>query len=228
MAITTAMPGTFKAELFAGAHCFGGPVTVVGSTHSNDTIDGIVSMAGISIGMTIVETNGDCVAGTIVTDIVSATTIRIYPNAIGTHSATSLVFTGDVFKVALIRHSPTGTYGGATVNYSDVTGATDEVTGTGYTAGGLPLTNVAPTLTGTIAFVSFGGTVSWTTATIDSDGCIIYNTNNRLGGMSGTNTTGTNRAVYLGDFAGRQLVSAGTFTIVMPTADATHAILRLQ
>ena len=42
----------------------------------------------------------------------------------------------DTIKVALIKSSHSGTYGAATTNYSDVTGVTDEVTGTGYTAGG--------------------------------------------------------------------------------------------
>ena len=42
----------------------------------------------------------------------------------------------DTLKVALIKETPSGTYGAATTNYSDVTGGSDEATGTNYTAGG--------------------------------------------------------------------------------------------
>ena len=48
----------------------------------------------------------------------------------------------DSLKLALIKASPSGTYGAATTNYSDVTGNSDEATGTGYTAGGQVLDNV--------------------------------------------------------------------------------------
>ena len=42
----------------------------------------------------------------------------------------------DTLKLALIKASPTGTYGAATTNYSDVTGNSDEASGSGYSAGG--------------------------------------------------------------------------------------------
>lgn len=226
--ITTAMPNSFKSELFSGAHCFGAVVTTTGNTTTSDTVNAIASLAGVTIGMTVAESHGDLPAGCLVADIFAFDTIRVYPNATGTHAAGTLTFTGDAFKVALIRHAPTGTYDATTVNYTNLSGSTDEVTGTGYAAGGLPLTNVSPVVSGTTAFISFGGTITWTGATIDSDGCLIYNTINRLGGTSGTDTTGAGRAIYVGDFGGRQQVTAGTFTIVMPTPDATHAILRLQ
>lgn len=230
MAITTAMPTSFKSELFAGAHCFGAPVTTTGDTHSNDTIDNIAATAGISVGMTVSHGAGDLPAGTVVADLMAtpALGIKVYPNATATHVGGTLTFAGDLFRIALIRHTPTGTYGAATVNYTDVTGNSDEVVGTGYSAGGLPLTNVSPAISGTTAFVNFGGTISWTAATIDSDGCIIHNTSNRLGGTSGTSVSGIGRAVYVGDFGGRQTVTTGTFTVIMPTASSTQAILRLQ
>jgi hypothetical protein len=226
--ITTAMPTSFKSELFAGAHCFGGTVTATGNTASSDTISSISSLAGVTVGMMVQESHGDLPAGAVVADIVNATTIKTYPNATGTHTGGTLTFNGDLFMIALIRHAPAGTYGPGNVNYTDVTGNSDEVSGTGYTAGGLALDNVSPAISGTTAFVNFGGTISWTSATIDSDGCIIYNSNNRLGGTSGTNATGAGRAAYIGYFGSRQTVSNGTFTIVMPTPSATQAILRLQ
>ena len=86
----------------------------------------------------------------------------------------------------------------------------------------------AATVSGTTAYITFSGTISWTSATIDADGCMIQNTNARLGGTSGTNTQGAGRAAYVGDFGGEQHVTGGTFTVVMPTADASNAILRLS
>jgi hypothetical protein len=59
----------------------------------------------------------------------------------------------DSIKLALIKASPTGTYGAATTNYSDVTGNSDEATGTGYTAGGQVLDNVTITVDGTTAII---------------------------------------------------------------------------
>ena len=62
-------------------------------------------------------------------------------------------------KLALIKPSPTGTYGAATTNYSDITGNSDEATGTNYTAGGQNLDSATITLSGTTAFVDFADEV---------------------------------------------------------------------
>jgi hypothetical protein len=185
-------------------------------------------MVGVSIGMTVNDGLIDLVSGQVVADIIDGATVKIYPNASGSHTGTPLSFQGDIFKIALIRHACVGTYDANTVNYASLTANTDEVSGVGYTVGGLALSNVSPAVSGSTAFVTFGGSVTWTSANIDADGCLIYNTNNRLGGASGTNLTGAGRCCYVGDFGGRQTVANGTFTIVMPSGDATHAILRLQ
>lgn len=121
---------------------------------------------------------------------------------------------GNSFKVALIKVTPTGTYGAASTNYSNITGNSDEVSGTGYTAGGAALTNIDPTTSGTTAFADFAD-VSWTTASFSTTAMMIYN------------TSSTNRSVSTHDFGGTQTVTAGTFTIVFPVADATNAILRI-
>lgn len=121
---------------------------------------------------------------------------------------------GDQFKVALITNGETGTYDATSTNYSDITGNTDEVTGTGYTAGGENMTNIEPTSSGTTAFNDFND-VTWTTATFSTNGCMIYN------------STDANAAVSVHDFGGTQSVSAANFTLVMPTADASNAIIRL-
>lgn len=122
--------------------------------------------------------------------------------------------TGHTFKMALIKGSHTGTYGAASTAYSNITGNSDEASGTGYTAGGATLTNVTPTTSGTTAYTDFADP-SWTTATFTADGCMIYN------------TSASNKAVYVGSFGSTQTVSAGTFTVVLPTPDATNSIIRL-
>jgi VCBS repeat-containing protein len=123
--------------------------------------------------------------------------------------------TGSAFKLALIKHTPTGTYDATSTNYSNITGNSDEASGTGYTAGGLTLTNATPTTSGTTALTNYTGTIQWTTATIDADGMMIYNSSQ------------SNKAVGVFDFGGEQKSTAGTFTINMPVADATHAIVRV-
>ena len=92
----------------------------------------------------------------------------------GTHDFTNS--TGNTFKIALFRATASivGTYGAATTNYSDVTGNSDEASGTGYSAGGNTLTNVTPTSSGTTAFTDFVDT-TWSTATITASGALIYN-----------------------------------------------------
>ena len=123
--------------------------------------------------------------------------------------------TGNTFNIALIKVGPTGTYGAASTNYSNITGNSDEVTGTGYTAGGVALTNVTPSTSGTTAFWSFSPNPSWTSATFSTTACMIYN------------VTNGNRSVSTHDFGGTQTVAAGTFTVVMPTNNSSTAILRI-
>jgi hypothetical protein len=132
----------------------------------------------------------------------------------GTHDFTNS--TGNTFKIALFRATASivGTYGAATTNYSDVTGNSDEASGTGYSAGGNTLTNVTPTSSGTTAFTDFDNT-TWSTATLTASGALIYN------------SSASNAAVAVLDFGGDKTSTAGDFTIVFPTADATDAIIRI-
>lgn len=123
---------------------------------------------------------------------------------------------GDTFKIALIKVSPTGTYGPASTNYSNITGNSDEVSGAGYTAGGATLTNVEPTTTGTTAFTDFSPDPTWTSASFSTSGCMIYN------------SSASGAACSVHDFGGTQTVTSGTFTAIMPVADATNAILRIS
>ena len=121
----------------------------------------------------------------------------------------------DTLKVALIKESPTGTYGAATTNYSDVTGNTDEATGTNYTAGGQALDSPSITLSGNTALVDFADEV-FTDLTIAADGCIIYNSSQ------------SNKAVAVFNFGGTVTSTSGDFTLVFPTADASNAVIRIS
>ena len=115
---------------------------------------------------------------------------------------------GDTFKIALYDNSAAFT--AATTDYT----ATNEVSGTGYVAGGLTLTAVAPTSSGTTAFVDFTD-ATWTTATITARGALIYNS-----------SLGTNAVAVL-DFGSDKTATAGDFTITFPAADASNAIIRI-
>jgi hypothetical protein len=120
---------------------------------------------------------------------------------------------GDTFKLALYDNSATFT--AATTAYT----TSNEVTGTGYSAGGGTLTNVTPTTSGTTALTDFAD-LTFGSSTITARGCLIYNTT--AGAASGT----TNTIVVL-DFGSNKSSSAGDFTIVFPTPDASNAIIRI-
>jgi hypothetical protein len=120
----------------------------------------------------------------------------------------------DSLKLALIKDSPSGTYGAATTNYSDVTGNSDEASGTNYTAGGQVLDGATIATDGTTATVDFTDEV-FSNVTVSADGCIIYNTAN------------SNSAICVIDFGGTVSATAGDLTIEFPTADASNAIVRI-
>ena len=124
----------------------------------------------------------------------------------GVHNFTAS--TGDTFKIALYTSS--ATLGASTTAYT----VSNEVSGSGYTAGGNTLTNVTPTSSGTTAFTDFADT-TWTTATITARGALIYN------------STESDKAVAVLDFGSDKTSTAGNFTIVFPTADASNAIIRI-
>lgn len=129
------------------------------------------------------------------------------------------ITTGHVFKLALIKVTPTGTYGQGSVNYSDITGNSDEVTGTGYSAGGFAWTaaqNITPSITNHVATTSWSVNPSWTGASFSTTAGMIYN------------SSASNKAVAVYDFGGTQTVAAGTFTLVLPTNNDTSAILRIS
>lgn len=120
---------------------------------------------------------------------------------------------GDTFKIALYTSS--ANLGATTTGYT----TSDEVSGTGYTAGGNTLTNISPATGGTTAFVDFVDT-TWSNATITARGALIYNTSPAH--------TYTNPACVVLDFGSDKTSSAGDFTIQFPTADASNAIIRIS
>ena len=115
---------------------------------------------------------------------------------------------GDTFKIALYTSS--ASLGAATTAYS----ATNEISGTGYTAGGNTLTRVDPSSSGTTAFTDFANT-TWSSATITARGALIYN------------DTDSDKAVAVLDFGADKTSTSGDFTIQFPAADASNAIIRI-
>ena len=224
--ITTAFSTSAKSEFFSAAHCFQQTVSPTGTIASGSfSITSVSSMAGVCVGMSISGTG--IPSNTVVAAITSASALVLSQAATANTSTLALTISGDVFNIALIIPSPTGTYGAASVNYTDITGNSDEVSGAGYTAGGIALTNVSPTTSGTTGYVTFNPNPSWSSASFSTAGCMIYNTSARLGGTSGTNTQGAGRCVGVFSFSGTQSVTSGTLTIVMPSATAASACLRL-
>lgn len=126
------------------------------------------------------------------------------------------VTTKDVFKAALYLAS-------ATVNRSTTAySVTNEVSGTGYTAGGVTVTNAtAPANTGGTGIVAFwtpSASFAWTTVTLSTafDAVLLYND---------SNTAKASVAVFT---FGSQTVTAGNFTLTMPTNDLTTGLIRLS
>lgn len=118
--------------------------------------------------------------------------------------------TADTFKAALYLAS--GSQGAGTTAYS----ATNEVSGTNYTAGGVTFTWVAPSNSGTTSFSTPSASFAWTTVTLATafDCATLYN------------STQSNKAVSTHNF-GSQTVTAGNFTLTMPTNDATNGLVRI-
>ena len=122
----------------------------------------------------------------------------------------------DTFKAALYLTS--ATYNAATTAYS----ATGEVSGTGYSAGGVTVTAATPptatnsSATAGVAFFTPSASITYTTVTLTTafDAVLIYN------------STQSNKAVSVHTF-GSQTITAGTFTLTMPSNTTSTALLRL-
>ena len=125
----------------------------------------------------------------------------------GTHNFTAS--TGNTFKLAL--YDNTASFTAATTAYT----TSNEISGSGYSAGGGTLTNVTPTSSSTTAFTDFDD-LTFSTATITARGALIYN-----------DTAAGDPSIVVLDFGGDKTSTAGDFKIVMPTADASNALIRI-
>jgi hypothetical protein len=122
---------------------------------------------------------------------------------------------GNTIRAALIKSGMAGTYGAGSAAYGDITGNSDEVVGTGYTAKGPSLTRVDPTSSGATAFTDFAD-VTLTTATITARGCMIYD-----------DTPSGDPGISVHDFGADKTSSGGDFVLQFPVSDASNAILRI-
>jgi hypothetical protein len=116
-------------------------------------------------------------------------------------------FTTDTYKIAL--YTALADLGPTTTAYT----TTNEITGTGYVAGGNTLTNVVPAAGNGVAFISFLNT-TWNPASFTARGALIYN-------------SATGAAVAVLDF-GSDKTASTTFTVTFPTATASDAIIRVN
>ena len=124
--------------------------------------------------------------------------------------------TADTFKAAL--YVTTATLNASTTAYS----ATGEVTGTGYSAGGVTVTNATgPTSTNSsatagVAYWTPSASITYTSVTLTTafDAVLLYN------------STQNNKSISVHTF-GSQTVTAGTFTLTMPSNTTSTALIRL-
>ena len=117
-------------------------------------------------------------------------------------------------KIALIKPSPTGSFSKATTNYSNLTANSDEATGTNYSAGGQVLDSPVISLSGDTAIVDFADEV-FSNLTITAAGALLYN------------SSVSNKAIAVFSFGSNVASTAGDFTVIFPTADASNAVIRI-
>jgi hypothetical protein len=115
-------------------------------------------------------------------------------------------FTTDTYKIAL--YTALADLGPTTTVYT----TTNEIVGTGYVAGGKILTNVVPSSSNGVAFISFLN-VTWDPASFTARGALIYN-------------SATGAAVAVLDF-GSDKTATNTFTVTFPAATSSSAVIRL-
>jgi|TARA_R110002012_G_scaffold112862_7_gene258727 hypothetical protein len=118
--------------------------------------------------------------------------------------------TADTFKIAL--YTSDAVLNATTTSYN----ASNEASGTGYTAGGNTLTvSQVPTSTDNTAFLSFSST-SWSGSSISARGALIYN------------STQSDKSVAILDFGDTKTTVNQTLTIEFPTANSSSAIIRIE
>ena len=116
--------------------------------------------------------------------------------------------TSDSLYIAL--YSSSASLGPNTTAYS----ATNEITGTGYVAGGKLLTGAATAISNNVAYVDFTD-AAWTVSTLTARGALIYN------------SSASNKAIWVLNFGSDRTSTASTFTVRFPSADSDSAIIRI-
>ena len=134
--------------------------------------------------------------------------------------------TGNTFKAALYlattNTSSSTTLCASVTAYAATVNTIAEVSGTNYTAGGVTITNgTSPTATNSsttagVAYWTPTASFTYTNVTLTTafDAVLIYN------------SSASNKAVSVHTF-GSQTVTAGTFTLTMPSNTTTTALIRL-
>ena len=137
----------------------------------------------------------------------------------GVHNFTG---SGNTFKFAMYTNSQAGNDNlGGTSSTMDATvtayssSASNEVSSSGYTAGGGGLTNVDPSLKSTSTATTQFSPLTFSGVTLTARGALIYN------------DTTSDKAVCVLDFGADKSASSGAFTINFPTNDASNALIRI-
>jgi hypothetical protein len=113
----------------------------------------------------------------------------------------------DTIKIAL--YVATADLSETTTVYTTV----GEISGTGYSAGGVTLTGATVNSSGSTAYVSFNN-ASWASASFTCRGALIYNASK------------ANRSIAVLDFGSDKTVANNTFTVTFPANNASSAIIR--
>ena len=206
MAITQALPGSFKQELLNHVHDFGAVVT--GSISGTTLTVTAVTNGVLAVGSFISGTG--VTAGTYITALGSGTGgAGTYTVSASQTVSSTTITSGDVFKIALYTSS--ANLSSATTAYT----TSGESSGTGYTAGGATLTNLGTSLSGTTAYLSWDN-YTWTSATISAAGALIYNSSRN------------NAAVAVLSFGATYSSTNGNFTITFPANTSSTAVIILS
>ena len=121
----------------------------------------------------------------------------------GTH-----IFGSDGFKIALYTSA-------ATLNADTTAYTTDnEVSGTGYAAGGVALSGVTVSSGDGVGFVNFSD-ATWASSSFTARGALIYNDDK------------SDKAVMVLDFGDDKTSNNSTFTVGMPANTSTAALKRI-
>ena len=139
----------------------------------------------------------------------------------------SSAISADTFKIAMFTNS-------ASID-ADTTGYTtsNEVSGTGYSAGGAALGSVTLGLSDNsssvpTAFLDFADTTFSSSTISSARGALIYNSTLSSAGTGATTNHAADPAVAVLNFGGDKSSSAGDFTIQYPANDANNAIIRIS